>query len=218
MMPLFSPLDTYVKAYLVGGSKVIQKKKTHVVKGSFCPFFRRTIKYSACNIHGRAIKVNIPTIYIYRLSGLSPVTYFSWPCSVLFRSFCGRGTARSTRSSPWGRPSSNLTALTWCISPLIGTNCFHREPPTSVPTNLSISGELRNSWRNPAVSTGQGRPALIVGEMGDPHLWPPLGSVCFDLRRVIALAASAAVATPGACFRLSQNVWSTLIWSFDFPI
>lgn len=155
---------------------------------------------------------------LYRLSGLSPVTYFSWPCSVLFRSFCGRGTARSTRSSPWGRPSSNLTALTWCISPLIGTNYFHREPPTSVPTNLSISGELRNSWRNPAISTGQGRPALIVGEMGDPHLWPPLGRVCFDLRRVIALAASAAVATLGACFRLSQNVWSTLIWSFDFPI
>lgn len=52
-----TPPDTYVKAYLVGGSKVIQKKKTHVVKGSFCPFFRRTIKYSACNIHGRAIKI-----------------------------------------------------------------------------------------------------------------------------------------------------------------
>ncbi|XP_061192589.1 regulating synaptic membrane exocytosis protein 2-like [Saccostrea echinata] len=52
-----SPPDTYVKAYLVGGSKVIQKKKTHTVKASFSPFFRRTIKYSACNIHGRAIKV-----------------------------------------------------------------------------------------------------------------------------------------------------------------
>nr|XP_022316965.1 regulating synaptic membrane exocytosis protein 2-like isoform X3 [Crassostrea virginica] len=52
-----TPPDTYVKAYLVGGSKVIQKKKTHIVKSSFCPFFRRTIKYSACNIHGRAIKV-----------------------------------------------------------------------------------------------------------------------------------------------------------------
>ena len=49
--------DTYVKAYLVGGSKVIQKKKTHVVKGTYDPYFRRKIKYSACNIHGRAIKV-----------------------------------------------------------------------------------------------------------------------------------------------------------------
>ncbi|KAK3091373.1 hypothetical protein FSP39_019363 [Pinctada imbricata] len=52
-----TPPDTYVKAYLVGGSKVIQKKKTHVVKGSFEPYFRQKIKYSACNIHGRAIKV-----------------------------------------------------------------------------------------------------------------------------------------------------------------
>ncbi|XP_056020049.1 regulating synaptic membrane exocytosis protein 1-like isoform X2 [Ostrea edulis] len=55
--PHSTPPDTYVKAYLVGGSKVIQKKKTHTVKASFSPFFRRTIKYSACNIHGRAIKV-----------------------------------------------------------------------------------------------------------------------------------------------------------------
>ncbi|XP_033737916.1 regulating synaptic membrane exocytosis protein 2-like [Pecten maximus] len=54
-----SPPDTYVKTYLVEGSKVIQKKKTPTSKASYEPSFDRKIKYSACNIHGRHIKVKI---------------------------------------------------------------------------------------------------------------------------------------------------------------
>ncbi|XP_021345230.1 regulating synaptic membrane exocytosis protein 2-like [Mizuhopecten yessoensis] len=54
-----APPDTYVKTYLVEGSKVIQKKKTSTVKASYEPTFHRKIKYSACNIHGRHIKVKI---------------------------------------------------------------------------------------------------------------------------------------------------------------
>ncbi|XP_071145808.1 regulating synaptic membrane exocytosis protein 2-like [Mytilus edulis] len=51
------PPDTYVKTYLVEGLKTIQKKKTQVIKASFEPMFRKKIKYSACNIHGRSIKI-----------------------------------------------------------------------------------------------------------------------------------------------------------------
>ncbi|XP_069127964.1 regulating synaptic membrane exocytosis protein 2-like isoform X2 [Argopecten irradians] len=54
-----APPDTYVKTYLVEGSKVIQKKKTSISKASYEPSFNRKIKYSACNIHGRHIKVKI---------------------------------------------------------------------------------------------------------------------------------------------------------------
>ncbi|XP_060072589.1 regulating synaptic membrane exocytosis protein 1-like [Ylistrum balloti] len=54
-----APPDTYVKTYLVEGPKVIQKKKTPTSKASYEPSFNRKIKYSACNIHGRHIKVKI---------------------------------------------------------------------------------------------------------------------------------------------------------------
>ncbi|KAL3868424.1 hypothetical protein ACJMK2_041232 [Sinanodonta woodiana] len=54
-----TPPDTYVKTYLVEGTKIIQKKKTQMVKASFDPVFRKKIRYSACNIHGRCIKVNV---------------------------------------------------------------------------------------------------------------------------------------------------------------
>ncbi|KAL4235963.1 FYVE-type zinc finger [Mactra antiquata] len=53
------PPDTYVKTYLMEGDKVVQKKKTQIVRMSFDPIFRKTIKYSACNIHGRYIRVNV---------------------------------------------------------------------------------------------------------------------------------------------------------------
>ncbi|CAG5129655.1 unnamed protein product, partial [Candidula unifasciata] len=53
------PPDTYVKTYLVEGKKVIQRKKTLVVKGSFDPAYRKKIRYSACNVHGRTMKINI---------------------------------------------------------------------------------------------------------------------------------------------------------------
>ncbi|KAL5021135.1 hypothetical protein ScPMuIL_000290 [Solemya velum] len=53
------PPDTYVKTYLVEGAKIIQKKKTHIVKSNFNPIYRRKIKYSACNIHGRYMRLNI---------------------------------------------------------------------------------------------------------------------------------------------------------------
>ncbi|WAR23585.1 RIMS2-like protein [Mya arenaria] len=56
---LSNPPDTYVKTYLVEGSKTVQKKKTQTVRANFDPMFRKTIKYSACNIHGRCIKVNV---------------------------------------------------------------------------------------------------------------------------------------------------------------
>ncbi|XP_025109485.1 regulating synaptic membrane exocytosis protein 2-like [Pomacea canaliculata] len=49
--------DTYVKTYLVEGQKTIQKKKTHVVKATTDPVFRRKIKYSACNVHGRHMRI-----------------------------------------------------------------------------------------------------------------------------------------------------------------
>ncbi|KAK3609742.1 hypothetical protein CHS0354_029189 [Potamilus streckersoni] len=54
-----TPPDTYVKTYLVEGMKTLQKKKTQMVKASFDPVFKKKIKYSACNIHGRCIKVNV---------------------------------------------------------------------------------------------------------------------------------------------------------------
>lgn len=63
MMLFFLFLDMYVKVYLVGGFKVIQKKKMYVVKGFFCLFFRCMIKYFVCNIYGRVIKVNILIIF-----------------------------------------------------------------------------------------------------------------------------------------------------------
>lgn len=63
MMLFFLFLDMYVKVYLVGGFKVIQKKKMYVVKGLFCLFFRCMIKYFVCNIYGRVIKVNILIIF-----------------------------------------------------------------------------------------------------------------------------------------------------------
>ncbi|XP_055884644.1 regulating synaptic membrane exocytosis protein 1-like isoform X3 [Biomphalaria glabrata] len=53
------PPDTYVKTYLVEGKKVIQRKKTLVVKGSFDPVYRKKVKYSACNVHGRIMKIDI---------------------------------------------------------------------------------------------------------------------------------------------------------------
>ncbi|XP_053395165.1 regulating synaptic membrane exocytosis protein 2-like [Mercenaria mercenaria] len=54
-----SPPDTYVKTYLVEGAKTVQKKKTQTIRMSFDPIFRKTIRYSACNIHGRYIRVNV---------------------------------------------------------------------------------------------------------------------------------------------------------------
>ncbi|XP_060574949.1 regulating synaptic membrane exocytosis protein 2-like [Ruditapes philippinarum] len=56
---LATPPDTYVKTYLVEGSKTVQKKKTQTVRMSYDPIFRKTIRYSACNIHGRYIRVNV---------------------------------------------------------------------------------------------------------------------------------------------------------------
>lgn len=53
----YAAADTYVKTYLVEGQKTIQKKKTHVVKATTDPVFRRKIKYSACNVHGRHMRV-----------------------------------------------------------------------------------------------------------------------------------------------------------------
>ncbi|CAL1540834.1 unnamed protein product [Lymnaea stagnalis] len=53
------PPDTYVKTYLVEGKKVIQRKKTLVVKATFDPVYRKKIKYSACNVHGRIMKIDI---------------------------------------------------------------------------------------------------------------------------------------------------------------
>ncbi|XP_067678903.1 regulating synaptic membrane exocytosis protein 2-like [Haliotis asinina] len=53
------PTDTYVKTYLVEGKKIIQKKKTQVVKGGGDLVFKKQIKYSACNVHGRHMKVNV---------------------------------------------------------------------------------------------------------------------------------------------------------------
>ncbi|XP_041358994.1 regulating synaptic membrane exocytosis protein 1-like isoform X2 [Gigantopelta aegis] len=53
------PPDAYVKTYLIEGSKVIQKKKTQVVKATGESCYRRKVKYSACNIHGRYMKINI---------------------------------------------------------------------------------------------------------------------------------------------------------------
>ncbi|XP_059166066.1 regulating synaptic membrane exocytosis protein 1-like isoform X2 [Physella acuta] len=53
------PPDTYVKTYLVEGKKVIQRKKTLIVKSSFDPMYRKKIKYSACNVHGRIMKIVI---------------------------------------------------------------------------------------------------------------------------------------------------------------
>ncbi|XP_012944640.1 regulating synaptic membrane exocytosis protein 2 [Aplysia californica] len=53
------PPDTYVKTYLVEGKKVIQRKKTLIVKSSCDPLYRKKVKYSACNVHGRIMKVNI---------------------------------------------------------------------------------------------------------------------------------------------------------------
>ncbi|KAK7476058.1 hypothetical protein BaRGS_00032685, partial [Batillaria attramentaria] len=55
-LPAYAP-DTYVKTYLVEGHKTIQKKKTQVVKASADPIFRRKIKYSACNVHGRHMRI-----------------------------------------------------------------------------------------------------------------------------------------------------------------
>ena len=49
--------DSYVKTYLVEGRKTIQKKKSQVVKASTDPVYRRKIKYSACNVHGRHMRV-----------------------------------------------------------------------------------------------------------------------------------------------------------------
>ncbi|XP_046357037.1 regulating synaptic membrane exocytosis protein 1-like isoform X1 [Haliotis rufescens] len=53
------PTDTYVKTYLVEGKKIIQKKKTQIVKGGGDLVFKKQIKYSACNVHGRHMKVNV---------------------------------------------------------------------------------------------------------------------------------------------------------------
>ncbi|KAL8623578.1 hypothetical protein ACOMHN_000183 [Nucella lapillus] len=55
--PSLHPPDTYVKTYLVEGEKTIQKKKSQVVKASTDPIFRRKIKYSACNVHGRHMRI-----------------------------------------------------------------------------------------------------------------------------------------------------------------
>ncbi|GFR90974.1 regulating synaptic membrane exocytosis protein 2 [Elysia marginata] len=53
------PPDTYVKTYLVEGRKVIQRKKTLVVKASYDPIYSKKLKYSACNVHGRIMKVDV---------------------------------------------------------------------------------------------------------------------------------------------------------------
>ncbi|RUS70820.1 hypothetical protein EGW08_021420 [Elysia chlorotica] len=53
------PPDTYVKTYLVEGRKVIQRKKTLVVKASYDPIYNKKLKYSACNVHGRIMKVDV---------------------------------------------------------------------------------------------------------------------------------------------------------------
>ncbi|XP_064606710.1 regulating synaptic membrane exocytosis protein 2-like isoform X2 [Liolophura sinensis] len=51
--------NTYVKTYLMEGNKKIQKKKTKLVKGSYEPIYRQKLKYSACNVYGRSMKINI---------------------------------------------------------------------------------------------------------------------------------------------------------------
>ena len=56
-----------MKTYLVEGTKTVQKKKTQTIRMSFDPIFRKKIKYSACNIHGRCIKVRLFSVYIYIL-------------------------------------------------------------------------------------------------------------------------------------------------------
>ncbi|ESO92451.1 hypothetical protein LOTGIDRAFT_120905, partial [Lottia gigantea] len=52
-------LETYVKTYLVEGKKIIQKKKTSLIKGTKDPQYRSKIKYSAANVHGRHMRITI---------------------------------------------------------------------------------------------------------------------------------------------------------------
>ncbi|XP_077862288.1 regulating synaptic membrane exocytosis protein 2-like [Saccoglossus kowalevskii] len=51
--------DTYVKTYLVEGSRRIQKKKTRTVKQSLDPAYRQLIRYSACDVYGRNLQVMV---------------------------------------------------------------------------------------------------------------------------------------------------------------
>ncbi|KAK6188394.1 hypothetical protein SNE40_004575 [Patella caerulea] len=51
--------DTYIKTYLVEGRKIIQKKKTRLIKASSVPQYRSKIKYSASNVHGRCMRITI---------------------------------------------------------------------------------------------------------------------------------------------------------------
>lgn len=50
--------DTYVKTYLVGNGKRLQKRRTKTAKESTDPLYRQKLKYSACNVHGRHMQVN----------------------------------------------------------------------------------------------------------------------------------------------------------------
>ncbi|XP_047111949.1 regulating synaptic membrane exocytosis protein 1-like [Schistocerca piceifrons] len=52
-----NPPDTYVKTYLRDGERWLQKRKTRVVRHSLEPQFRQTLRYSACDVLGRALLV-----------------------------------------------------------------------------------------------------------------------------------------------------------------
>ncbi|CAG5123611.1 unnamed protein product, partial [Candidula unifasciata] len=56
---LTQPPDTYVKTYLMEGKRVLQRKKTTVIKATLDPVYRKRIKYSASNVHGRLMKIDI---------------------------------------------------------------------------------------------------------------------------------------------------------------
>ena len=56
-----------MKTYLVEGHKTIQKKKSQVVKASTDPIYRRKIKYSACNVHGRHMRVGTDLCHAFFL-------------------------------------------------------------------------------------------------------------------------------------------------------
>lgn len=49
--------DTYVKTYLRDGDRLLQKRKTRVIRHSRNPQYRQTIKYSRCDVLGRNLLV-----------------------------------------------------------------------------------------------------------------------------------------------------------------